>query len=93
MYMDLGDFAERLDGVQDPFVLLNHYNHPVSDGEIPWPPHNIPLDDEGAGWHMALTQQVFEALQQVPLGFMDDMVKSSNSTGRTHGLFQDMEWP
>lgn len=39
-------------------------------------------NDEGAGWHMALTQQVFEALQQVPLGFMDDMVKSSNSTGR-----------
>ena len=40
-------------------------------------------NDEGAGWHMALTQQVFEALQQVPLGgVMDDMGKSSNSTGR-----------
>ena len=35
MYIDLGDFAGRLDGVQVPFVSLNHYNHPVSDGEIP----------------------------------------------------------
>jgi hypothetical protein len=49
-------------------------------------------NDEGAGWHMALTQQVFEALQQVPLGGGSWMIWENHRTQQgVNGLFQDME--
>ena len=93
MYIDLGDFAGRLDGVQVPFVSLNHYNHPVSDGEIPWNPHNIP-QWRGCGLaHGADPAGLRGFAAGAPWGGSWMIWENHRTQQGVNGLFQDMEWP